>query len=147
MGETTATGRVTKWLAALDAALAGADIAAASGLFDGDCYWRDLVAFTWNIATLEGKAGIAAMLAATLPGARPGGFRIEGEASAADGVTEAWFTFETAASRGRGHLRLKGDKGWTLLTTMTELKGFEEQAGATRGKGVEHGIVPGRKTC
>ena len=44
-------------------------------------------------------------------------------ATEADGVTDAWFTFETKVSRGRGHLRLKGDKAWTLLTTMVGLVG------------------------
>ena len=146
MVEATPTQRVSTWLADFGAALERADGAAASNLFDADCYWRDLVSFTWNIKTLEGREGIAAMLAATLANARPGHFRIEGEANAADGVTEAWFTFETAVARGRGHVRLKGDTAWTLLTTMTELKGFEARAGETRDKGVEHGVVPGRKT-
>ena len=49
-------------------------------------------------------------------------------------------------ARGRGHLRLRGGKAWTLLTTMTELKGFEERKGERRDKGAEHGVQPGRKT-
>jgi putative flavoprotein involved in K+ transport len=73
-------------------------------------------------------------------------FQLEGEATEADGVTEAWFTFETKVSRGRGHLRLKGDKAWTLLTTMVELKGFEEKKGVNRIKGAEHGVHKGRKS-
>jgi putative flavoprotein involved in K+ transport len=61
-------------------------------------------------------------------------------------VIDAWFTFETAVGRGRGHLRLQNGKAWTLLTTMTELKGFEEKKGEHRIKGAEHGVHPGRKT-
>ena len=49
-------------------------------------------------------------------------------------------------ARGRGHLRLRDGKAWTLLTTMTELKGFEETKGERRVKGAEHGVQPGRKT-
>ena len=49
-------------------------------------------------------------------------------------------------ARGRGHLRLKNGKAWTLLTTMTELKGHEEHKGDRRAKGAEHGVHPGRKT-
>ena len=49
-------------------------------------------------------------------------------------------------ARGRGHLRLKEGKAWTLLTTMTELNGFEERKGAHRIKSAEHGVHPGRKT-
>ena len=134
----TPTQTASDWLERFGAALAKPDVKAAVALFDNDCYWRDLVSFTWNIRTLEGKAQIAAMLEATLGQAKPSRWQVEGEATHADGVTDAWLTFETAVARGRGHLRLKGDKCWTLLTTMTELKGFEEKAGATRVKGVEH---------
>jgi putative flavoprotein involved in K+ transport len=37
--------------------------------------------------------------------------------------------------RRYGHA-LIGGKAWTLLTTMTELKGYEEHKGPTRDKGV-----------
>ena len=70
-------------------------------MFDDDCYWRDLVAFTWNIKTLEGKDAIRAMLEARWPHAKPSAWPIEGEATEDGGVTEAWFTFETAVARGR----------------------------------------------
>jgi putative flavoprotein involved in K+ transport len=134
------------WLAAFQSALARRDIDAAMVLFDADSYWRDLVAFTWNISTQEGPEAIRAMLAARLADVRPTAFAIEGQATEAGGVIDAWFTFETAVARGRGQLRLKGGKAWTLLTTMTELKGFEEKKGERRIKGAEHGVHPGRKT-
>jgi putative flavoprotein involved in K+ transport len=86
------------------------------------------------------------MLKATLPQVKPSKWRIEGEATEDGGVVEAWFTFETAVARGRGHIRLKEGKCWTLLTTMTELKGFEEKKGAIRDKGVEHGAFTDRQT-
>src|SRR3954447_15115132 len=86
------------------------------------------------------------MLAATLSDVRPGDWQILGEATEEDGVTAGWFTFETAVARGKGHLRLKAGRCWTLLTTMTELKGFVEQCGAARVPGVQHGVVKGRRT-
>ena len=103
-------------------------------LFTEDCFWRDLVAFTWNIKTLEGCAAISAMLDETLPWVRPGGWKItDGEEPAgAGGVVEAWIDFETAAGRGRGHLRLRDGRCWTLLTTLDELKGHEERRGPRR---------------
>lgn len=61
-------------------------------------------------------------------------------------MTDGWFTFETAVACGKGHIRLKGDKCWTLLTTMVELKGHAELRGANRPKGVEHGAYENRKT-
>ena len=33
--------------------------------------WRDLVAFTWNIKTVEGPAGVQDMLDATLANVQP----------------------------------------------------------------------------
>jgi putative flavoprotein involved in K+ transport len=140
------TQSVSSWLASLGAALEKGDIAGALALFDDDCYWRDLVTFTWNIKTVEGKAQIEDMLKATLPSTQPSNWKIDGEGADGGGFSEAWFTFETAAARGRGLVRLKGDKCWTLLTTMVELKGFEEAKGAARPKGVEHGVQPGRQS-
>jgi putative flavoprotein involved in K+ transport len=134
------------WLADFMSAMQRNDVDAAVALFEPDCYWRDLVTFTWNIRTQEGPEAIRAMLKARLADTRPTAFAVEGEATEADGVVEAWFTFETAVARGRGHLRLRNGKAWTLLTTMTELKGFEESKGDRRVKGAEHGVHPGRKT-
>ena len=114
-----ATGQATEWLAGLDRALAGSDIAAALALFGDECYWRDLVAFTWNVKTLEGRDEIAAMLRAVLLSVCPAGWRLDGEAVEHDGVVEAWLQFETAAGRGCGHLRLKNGRCWTLLTTRS----------------------------
>src|SRR4051812_16337274 len=143
---TTPTTQAQSWLDTFGEALARGDASAAASLFEEDCYWRDLVSFTWNIKTAEGREAVRGMLEATLAATRPSNWRIEGDASEAGGVTEAWFTFETAAARGKGLLRLKGDRCWTLLTTMVELKGFEEARGASREHGVEHGVFPGRKS-
>jgi len=50
------------------------------------------------------------MLDANLTRVQPGSWLIDGEASVADGVTDAWLTFETAIARGKGRLRLKDGK-------------------------------------
>jgi putative flavoprotein involved in K+ transport len=146
MSETAATRRLSKWLSVFGQALKRGDTESAALMFAKDSYWRDLLAFTWNIKTVEGRDAIAAMLGTTLASARPENWHLDGEASEAGGVTEGWFTFETQVARGHGHLRLKGDKCWTLLTAMTELKGHEEKAGLTREKGVQHGSVKTRRT-
>jgi putative flavoprotein involved in K+ transport len=138
--------QVSEWLSRWDAALTRNAWSAAIELFGDDCYWRDLVSFSWNITTAEGKADIQAMLAATVPAARPSEWRIAGEATADAGVVAGWFMFETAVARGNGYLRLKDGRCWTLLTTMTELKGHEEPHGATRPKGTQHGVFKQRET-
>ncbi len=140
------TQAASAWLADFNSAMESQDIDAAVALFGADAYWRDLVSFTWNICTQESPAEIRAMLQARLADVKPSHFALEGTPTEAGGVIDAWFTFETAVGRGRGHLRLQNGKAWTLLTTMTELKGFEEKKGAHRIKGAEHGVHPGRKT-
>jgi putative flavoprotein involved in K+ transport len=49
---------VERWLSRFDEALTRGDSAGAAELFGQDSYWRDLVAFTWNITTVEGQAGV-----------------------------------------------------------------------------------------
>jgi putative flavoprotein involved in K+ transport len=142
----TPTARIEQWLADFGSALGRGEFGKATSMFGDDSYWRDLVSFTWNLKTAEGPQQIQAMLEATMPDARPSNLAIQGEGSEANGVTEAWFTFETATGRGRGHLRLIDGKAWTLLTTLQELKGFEEKKREQRVKGVEHGVHKDRKT-
>ncbi|MFD6066656.1 MULTISPECIES: flavin-containing monooxygenase [Amycolatopsis] len=138
--------RVDAWLSRFESALAARDVEAAAALFAVDSYWRDLVAFTWTIKTVEGRDEVAGLLGACLDRIDPSGFRTTETPTEADGVTEAWLEFETATGRAKGHLRLKDEGAWTLLTSLRELKGFEERRNEQRPKGVEHGVVRGRKS-
>lgn len=146
MSDTTPSQRASSWLSAFEKALVSGQAHQVTALFAEDCFWRDLVSFTWNICTQEGHHAIADMLSSCLKEVKPSHFVLQDEATEADGVVDAWFTFETAVSRGLGHMRLKGDQAWTLLTTMTELKGFEEKKGAHRIKGAEHGAHKHRQS-
>ena len=136
---TKAVEQASAWLEQFDGALRRRDAAAAAALFGEEAYWRDIVAFTWNIKTLESRAEIEAMLAATLGHVAPSRWRVESAAPAPGGGVEAWLRFETAAGRGRAIVRLIEGKALTLLTTLEDLKGFEERKGRTRPPGVEHG--------
>jgi putative flavoprotein involved in K+ transport len=148
MLDKTPTARVETLLARFDQALQAGKVEEAITLFAAECYWRDLVAFTWNIKTMEGRDEVRDMLAHRLADVKPRDWRVaEGEvATEAGGVTEAWIAFETEVARGYGLIRLKDDLIWTLLTTMVELKGHEEKAGFTRPLGAKHGVNPGAKT-
>jgi putative flavoprotein involved in K+ transport len=140
------TQQTSTWLAQFGAALDRGDWSAAADLFGNECYWRDLISLTWNIKTQEGKPAIQAMLAATCPRVQPSNWQSIGDATTELDVTEGWFTFETSHSRGKGHLRLKDGKCWTLLTSMLELKEFEEPCGTTRIPGTDHGAFRNRET-
>jgi putative flavoprotein involved in K+ transport len=135
--------RIDAWLADFELALATRDIDRVVGKFALGSFWRDLVAFTWNIKTVEGRDGIADMLTERLAHTDPTGFRTREPATDdGDGVVSAFIEFETAVGRGVGHVRLKNDQGWTLLTAMQELKGHEERKGASRVLGAVHGSDP-----
>src|SRR5271165_1224784 len=103
---TEAAATVRTWLSGFSDALASNDATEAAALFTEDCFWRDLIAFTWNIRTFEGRLEITEMLDETLASVQPSGWKItDGEEPAdAGGVIEAWIDFETDAGRGRGQL-------------------------------------------
>ncbi|MEC9344985.1 MAG: NAD(P)/FAD-dependent oxidoreductase [Pseudomonadota bacterium] len=137
---------VADWLARFGAATASGDPEAVAACFAKDGYWRDLAAFTWNIATFEGQAAIREMLGACLARTAPSGWSLLGTPEVSGDTVQAWATFETATGRGKAHLRLKDGRCTTLLTALMELKGHEEKAGFTRENGVEHGAQPRRVT-
>lgn len=146
MLDTTVSLEVTKLLDQLNDALTSGDVNSATDLFLDDSYWRDLVTFTWNIKTLEGKDEIRSMLNSQLASIKPSDWQIaEGEpATEEGGVITAWISFETTVARGYDLIRLKDGKIWTLLTSMTELKGHEEVSGYERPLGAKHGAAKNR---
>ena len=141
-----AASAANEWLSAFQTALTARDAEAAAALFADESYWRDIISFTWNITTVEGRAGVAALLQATLDEVDPVGFRVSEEPTEADGVITAWIAFETRAGRGSGLLRLISGQAFTLLTTLDELSGHEEPVNGRRAKGVRHGAFRDRAT-
>src|SRR3981189_3465852 len=143
------TAAVETWLAQFESALAKPGDGLLKTLFHPDSYWRDVLALSWNLQTINGAGAIVTDLKARAGRAQPAGFRIDPDRAAPRRVSragthtiEAIFKFETAEGRGSGILRLIPDtgggnrlKGWTLLTALDELKGFEEQQGISRPRG------------
>ena len=152
MLDTTLNGQVNQVLASLEEALAARDVEAATQLFADECYWRDLVSFTWNIRTMEGREAIADMLRSQLAHVTSSNWQVaDGEDAteeAADegSVVTAWITFETGTGRGYGLVRLIERKIFNLLTSLTEIKGHEEATGFERPLGAKHGSNKGRAT-
>jgi len=137
------------WLAQFERALAEPDDVLLKSLFHPDSHWRDLLALTWRIKTVNGLDSILRVLKAHVGRANPIGFRTDPDRTPPRYVTragtkaiEAIFKFETTEGRGSGVLRLTPDtnggntaKAWTLLTALDEIKGFEERVGRLRPKG------------
>lgn len=140
------THRVQQWLDGFEETLNSSDPAQAANLFEEGGFWRDLVAMTWNIKTMEGRDAIAHMLEHTARRSRPTNWKVTEEATEQDGVIEAWVTFETEEALGKGQLRLRDGAAWTLLTTMQELKEFPEKRKFLRPKGAQHGASKSRQT-
>jgi len=137
------------WLAEFEAALNTRDDGALKKLFHPDSYWRDALALSWTLQTINGCDDILKTFAAQAASAVPCGFAIDPDRAAPRKVMragtdciEAIFKFETRLGRGDGIIRLIPDdddgnrlKAWTLLTALEELKGFEEQVGVARPRG------------
>jgi len=135
-----------QWLAQLERAFAAPDDSLLKTLFHAESYWRDVLALSWQIRTVIGADRIVPALRACSSRA-PMGFKVDPDRTpprevtrAGTPATEAIFRFETIEGRGSGVLRLTPAadgqlKAWTLLTTLDELKGFEEQVGRARPNG------------
>jgi putative flavoprotein involved in K+ transport len=138
-----------EWLAQLGSALARPDEPLLKSLFHPDSYWRDVLALTWNLQTINGAEAILRDLRVHAGCIAAGGFSIDPTRApprrvsrAGTETIEAIFKFETKIGRGSGILRLIPDtsdhnrlKAWTLLTALDELKGFEEPLGSSRPRG------------
>ncbi len=109
-------------------------------LFHDDCYWRDVLAMTWRIATLHGREAVVRGLAEHARTACPRNFRLAQGRTPPRNVTragtdaiEAIFSFETGDGRGSGVVRLTPDgsdrnsfRAWTLLTTLDEITAHQQ---------------------
>lgn len=146
MHDTAPAAAAAAWLVMFSDRLAQGDIAGTLELFAEDCYWRDIVAFTWNVKTMEGKPAIAAMLEATLASTGPSGWEVTRASGGRTEPLEAWFSFTTEAGRGQGIFTLEGGRCRTILTTLQALAGHEEAIGFTRAMGVRHGADRNRET-
>ncbi|GAA2740634.1 NAD(P)/FAD-dependent oxidoreductase [Terrabacter aerolatus] len=136
MGEQLTAG---EWLGRFSEALASGEVDRVTGLFGDECYWRDLTSMTWNLHTAEGREQVAAMLSGVERGAWPTDIEVTSE-SEADGVHEAWFTFGNDTFTGKGLVRVRDGRAWTLLTSAQALKDHPEPSGSRRPRGAEHGV-------
>src|SRR5271170_5386117 len=100
---------VENWLARFETALRKPNGDLPTILFHADSYWRDALAFTWHIVTVNGADAIDRELKAYFRRALPRGFRIDPHRTAPRSVKragteaiEAIFQFETAEGHGSG---------------------------------------------
>ncbi|MFT5394578.1 MAG: cation diffusion facilitator CzcD-associated flavoprotein CzcO [Gammaproteobacteria bacterium] len=144
-----ALGAATDWLVAFEGALTSDNVFTLAALFEKDGIWRDIVSVSWHLQTIIGAQEIAQAFVQGDVSTRPVELRIASErtpprwvARAGTECLEALFAFETQVGRGSGVLRLVPSQetsgslqAWTLITTLDELKGFEERTGERRPSG------------
>lgn len=142
----TITEQVNNVLSTLNTALTNNDTDSLVNCFLENGYWRDLLAFTWNIKTLEGHAQINDMLLVQLQQINASAFQIAPNEQSVEemGMATAWLTFETGVARGYGHIRIVDGKILTLFTSIAELKDHPELCGANRPFGTTHGADKNR---
>lgn len=143
----TGTYKLKDWTAAFASAFNANDADGVAALFAGDeCYWRDFVAFTWNIVTVEGRDGISRLVRSQAALTGPLEITEIIETQASHTQVEGWFKFETPDIAGKAYVRLRGGQCWTLLTSALALRNFREPAGRNRAEGAVHEATKGRRT-
>lgn len=129
---------IDEWLSEFETALhAGGNKVAT--LFEPEGFWRDLLSFTWNIQTMEGREAIVTMVDSCQETTGARSWRREGPVEITEDGTAAWVTFETHVGWGRGRVTLRDGLCHILLTTLDDLKGHEEPRGRRRPTGLAEG--------
>ncbi|MBR0680729.1 NAD(P)/FAD-dependent oxidoreductase [Roseomonas eburnea] len=145
---TSAESATKAWLADFGAVLASGEAARIAALFAGECHWRDILAFTWDLRTTSGAEAIAARMASTLARMAPRDVALAADRTPPRRVTragteaiEAIFTFETSVGPCNGVVRLVNEGGepraWTLATSLDEIRGHEDPANGKRWQDVD----------
>src|SRR5258707_2074635 len=97
------------WLAQFESALATLDENLLKSLFHPDSYWRDTLALSWTLQTVNGRDEILRVLKAQAGAAAPSGFAIDPDRRAprkgmraGTDCIQAIFGFQDATGRGHG---------------------------------------------
>ena len=145
---TNAGAVFSQWIEDFSAAVGSRSVDRVVSLVTDDCYWRDLLALTWDLGTFHGHAAITGLLESNLEAAEPSNFEADsGYAPRAvvgdDGTTiEAFYLFETPTAWCRGVVKLvEVDGAWRAASVMTgveDVKGHERAVGERRPTGPRH---------
>lgn len=123
------TMAVREWIRTFSAALADGDPSRVSAQFAEEAFWRDLVAFTWDIGWIHGSSNIAQEILRTnaLEESRDWSLAPERAAPrrvsrAGREVIEAFIAFRTRVGRAVGVLRLDADHPALAQVLLTRLE-------------------------
>ena len=148
-----------EWLVKFNRIIDNADSFSFGELFVPDGYWKDILAFTWEHRTFAGADEISKAFAVTagrtkMKNVRPAAGRSAPWLLRRSGrsVVEGYFDFDTEIGQGVGFVRLihssNGDRDlpvWLLLTTLHQIRGFEEKIGKNRSTGDDYSQIKSPK--
>ncbi|PIL34655.1 hypothetical protein GSI_03434 [Ganoderma sinense ZZ0214-1] len=131
----------SQWLSQCSSALRDADAKAFVDLFLPNGWLRDILVFTWDIRTLEGREKILSYLTDRFSDAHITNIRLDETPDLSPRTSEVplsqlpcvefAFSFECQRGHGRAHVRLVQDadgvhRTLTALTELVDLLGYEE---------------------
>lgn len=131
-----------QWLAAFASALYSGDPQVVAETFEPHGWLRDVLTFTWDTHTLEGREKIIDYLSDNLASQKISDVRLSDDPflqpkfGAILGTTqgvEFGYTYQTAVALGEGYARLLEEdgrwRGHTVSMIVMDLKGHEEPSG------------------
>jgi len=149
---------VNDWFAKFAKAIGLKDVPAIVDLFLDSCFWRDMLALTWDFRTFEGKNALSRFLKDQLSvfDPHPDTFSLQHEGIELQQPYEdiawiqAFFNFDTNVGHASGVFRLVPlpDGTWmahVVYTNLEDLKGFPEQIGTLRNFEPNHGKWAARR--
>ncbi|THG97872.1 hypothetical protein EW026_g4211 [Hermanssonia centrifuga] len=138
------TNIASKWLSEYSSALLSGDPQAVASTFVPGGWLRDVLTFTWDNRSLEGREKISSYLTDRLQRTQISHITLSKDpyfhpsylptGTGLDGDLEAGFVFETPVAYGKGYMRLVPDKDgeWKALIVsmvLADFKGHEEMPG------------------
>ena len=146
--ETSAKAAAQRWIADFAAALNSRDPTRIATLFAKECFWRDILAFDWDLRMMTGAKAITERIVPLIATTAPRDFQLAKDRAAPRTVTragtetiEVMFTFESAIGPCDGVVRLVSEGGtwraWTLATLLAEIRGHEDPANGKRWQNVD----------
>lgn len=119
-----------------------------SELFIDECWWRDIIALSWNITTKCNRNEVSQYLQSQAAKSGFGQFNVVDQGALQPRLSnmgglvwiESGFTFENKVGTGRGIVRLANVgqlqwKAWIVHTNLDELKGFPEHLPQEKSNG------------
>jgi hypothetical protein len=136
------------WLSNLQHKISQNQLSDVSDLFISDCWWRDIIALSWDITTKRGHHETSQFLHQHAAASGFGQLTVidhgalQPRLSDMGGLIwiESGFSFETKVGTGRGIVRLAnvgpGEwRAWIVHTNLDELRGFAERSPLGKGDG------------